>query len=244
MGQMADQNRSVQGASDRLGRLGAFLPVRQLAEGGMGIVWEARHARTKVVVAIKAMTDDRARDAAGRAAFRREVRAVAGLSHPNIVHVYDFGEVSDAESRSGPWVAGSPWVAMELAHGGSLKDMRGQLGWPQLQGVLVALLEALGHAHARGVIHRDLKPGNVLIRNALPDVQLADFGLAWLGERGNVNPAGTPGYMAPEQIQGSPFDLGPWTDLYGLGCLAFALACGRPPFEGSGLIQEIGRAHV
>ncbi len=130
---------------------------------------------------------------------------------------------------------GSPYLVMELISGGTLANWRGRLDWACLQSVLVEILSALAHAHARGVIHRDLKPVNVLVRptkydNAIgaPTVVITDFGLAhalegdqgvWSGRRA----VGTPGYMAPEQIAGRWRDYGPWTDLYSLGRIARSL---------------------
>src|SRR5262245_24170105 len=138
------------------------------------------------------------------------------------------------------FVAGSPFLAMELANVGSLREHATPVDYPSVRHLLLQLLDALAHAHARGVLHRDVKPGNVLIfeddlgRRA---VKLADFGLAHALGRCPVDgelsaTAGTPTYMAPEQHQGAWREFGPWTDLYALGCTAFRLVQGRPPFEG------------
>ena len=225
--------------------LGPFRLARRIGRGGMAEVWNGVHAAQGVPVAVKVMTGERYRDAQYRAAFRNEVLSVASLDHPGVVLVYDHGEVGpEAEEASlGELPAGSPFLAMELADSGTLDELFVEgLDWSTLRGVLLALLDALAHAHARGVVHRDLKPTNVLAfrseaGSAPHRLKIADFGLAHTFEL-PAQPespqvvAGTPSYMAPEQLRGEWRDLGPWTDLYGLGCLAWSLATSRPPFEG------------
>lgn len=226
--------------------LGPFRLARRIGSGGMAEVWSGVHAAQGVPVAVKVMTGERYREAQHRAAFRNEVQSVASLDHPGVVLVYDHGEVGpEAEEASlGLLPAGSPFLAMELADGGTLDELfLDGLDWSALRGVLLALLDALAHAHARGVVHRDLKPTNVLAFRSgpggggQPRLKIADFGLAHAFELPDrpESPqvvAGTPSYMAPEQLRGEWRDLGPWTDLYGLGCLAWCLATSRPPFEG------------
>ncbi len=224
--------------------LGAFDLVRPIGHGGMGVVWLATHRGLGVQVAVKVLTAGRARDADFATAFRDEVRAVAALDHPRIVHVHDHGSVdAAAEAASeGTLRRGSPWLAMDLVAGGTLGDraQSAPLSWPQQRGVLLALLDALAHAHSRGLVHRDLKPANVLIakpEDPAGSLQLTDFGLAQVGEE-RATPghtelaAGTPQYMSPEQFEGHWRDYGPWTDLYALGCVAFKLASGTQPFQG------------
>lgn len=237
-------------------RLGPFVLSRPLASGGMGQVWGGTHTASGHPVAVKVLTHRRARQPHVVDAFKREVRAVAGLSHPHIISVFDYGRVDAwAERRSeGQLVAKSPYLVMELASHGSLERIRGrQLSWPQARGILRGLLDALSHAHARGVVHRDLKPGNVLLCTE-PDgrmtIRLADFGLAHaLDGLEQVQPAqvrafsGTPLYMAPEQFHGRWRDYGPWTDLYALGCLAYELLSGAPPFLDRDP-EALARAHV
>ena len=226
--------------------LGPFRLARRIGRGGMAEVWSGVHAAQGVPVAVKVMTGMRYREAQYRAAFRNEVQSVASLDHPGVVLVYDHGEVGpEAEEASrGLLPAGGPFLAMELADGGTLDDLFSDgLDWSTLRAILLALLDALAHAHARGVIHRDLKPTNVLAFRSepgggdLPRLKIADFGLAHAFElparpESTQVVAGTPSYMAPEQLRGEWRDLGPWTDLYGLGCLAWCLATSRPPFEG------------
>lgn len=212
--------------------LGAFELQSRLGEGGMGEVWRGVHRSQHVPVAVKLLTTSLARKTAFRAAFRNEVRAVAGLDHPNIVLVFDYGTVDAAaqEASDGVLRAGTPWLAMELAEDGSLDAPGAVRSWPQLRGVLLSLLDALAHAHARGVVHRDIKPGNVLIAKGRA-LKLTDFGLAHAMDRQEGDfVAGTPSYMAPEQFHGRWRDYGPWTDLYAVGCMVYALAGGGPPF--------------
>ncbi len=207
----------------------------------MGEVFRARHLDRRWPVALKIMNADRARDADFRQALRQEIRAVARLYHPGIIMVFDCGEVSPEIERhsEGRFIAGSSWLAMELATY-SLQDIdRSSLSWRQVKNIFIRILDALSHAHARGVIHRDLKPGNVLFSQS-PEgrhLKLTDFGLAHALDDTQESPAlankitGTPRYMSPEQVTGQWRDHGPWTDLYALGCLAFWLVSGKPPFD-------------
>jgi len=207
----------------------------------MGEVWAGVHRQLGVPVAIKFLTAAGLREADFVRAFRTEVRAIAALDHPAIVTTYDFGEVGDdtATATAGRIPAGSPWLAMERVGGGTLAPLVGRLTWPEVRSVLSGLLDALAHAHARSVVHRDLKPGNVLVldeelANQPLSVKLTDFGLAQaVDERGDVDvpfAGGTPSYMAPEQFEARWRDTGPWSDLYALGALAWALVTGTPPF--------------
>ncbi len=237
--------------------VGPFEAHALIGVGGAGEVWSGVHVAQRVPVAIKVITAVRARDARYREGFANEVRAVAGLEHPGIVRVFDTGIVdAAAEERSfGRMVAGSPYLAMELAEEGSLRTTDAPGSWAELQGILDWMLETLGFAHAHGVIHRDLKPGNVLrFRDPAVDddptrasrLRLTDFGLAHpmdRAERAIKGTSGTPVFMAPEQFRGAWRDFGPWTDLYALGCLAYALATGVPPFRQRG-ITALMHAHL
>ena len=208
----------------------------------MGEVFRAQHIEQRWPVALKILNADRARNPDFRQALRQEIRAVARLYHPGVIMVFDCGEVSEAleEQSQGRFVAGSSWLAMELATY-SLEDIdRDRLSWRQIKNIFLRILDALSHAHARGVIHRDLKPGNVLFSQG-PEgrhLKLTDFGLAHALDDNEQAHAlahkitGTPRYMSPEQITGQWRNHGPWTDLYALGCLAFWLVSGAPPFEG------------
>lgn len=231
--------------------LGPFLLDRCIGRGGMAEVWSGVHAAQGVPVAVKVMTAERAREASFRDAFRNEVQAVASLDHPGIVRVFEHGEMGeDAEETSrGLLLKGSPTLAMELADGTLPTLIAEGLDWPRLRQILLALLDALGHAHARGVVHRDLKPNNILVfrdGGGPPSLKLADFGLAQAFELQSREDStevicGTPSYMAPEQLLGHWRDYGPWTDLYALGCLAWTLGSGKPPFGGTALLETYRR---
>ena len=230
-------------------RLGPFELTAPIAAGAMGQVWRGRHRGTGWPVAIKTLSAAATARPVFRVALRREIQAVAALSHPGIAAIYDHGIVGAAEAgEAGPGktelgaaadgaevlVAGSPWVALELARGDTLREEVGRLDWPRTEAVLRQLLAALAHAHARGILHRDLKPANVLRAEPGRDrVLLADFGLAQAlggvprGPRA-LRSAGTPGYMAPEQARGAARDQGPWTDLFALGRLGGSLLTGSP----------------
>ena len=222
-------------------QVGGFALEVVLGRGGMGAVWRATHIASGTPVAIKVLTSERARDERCRLEFREEVRAVAALDHPGVVPVLDLGEIPEdaAAVSNGELVAGSPWLAMELGELGSLDRVPGPLRWGRIRRVLASLLDALAHAHARGLVHRDLKPANLMLGGVGEwngTVRLVDFGLASMGERRTggfteENVAGTPMYMAPEQFKGHWRDYGPWTDLYAVGCIAYQLATGQLAFN-------------
>ncbi len=191
----------------------------------MGEVFLARDAVLEREVAIKVLHRQLASDGGFVDRFRREARAAAGLSHPNIVAVFDWGAVD-----------GIYYMVMEYARGQSAREIlnaEGLLAPAQAADVLVQVLSALDHAHRQGIVHRDIKPENVMItREGV--VKVADFGLArayadaQISEAGTVT--GTVQYLAPEQLQGQPAD--PRTDLYSLGVVAYELLTGRLPFTG------------
>jgi eukaryotic-like serine/threonine-protein kinase len=219
--------------------LGAYRLVDVVGHGGMAEVWSARFDGHQVAVKVVTAAAFRQPDLAS--GLQREVRAVASLDHPAIVRVHDQGRVSAAEAGAskGHFAEGSPYLVMELAGEGTLRAVR---NWGALRRVLGVLLDALAHAHARGILHLDLKPSNVLQTGGEHPYRLADFGLAHLVEgQGPISALsmGTPTYMAPEQVRRAWRDWGPWTDLYALGCLGWCLASGRPPFEGSSVKETL-----
>lgn len=228
--------------------LGPYSLTRCLGEGGMGAVWAAEHRDTKTPVAVKLLKGQLGDDAWFQRAFLAEVRAVAALDHPNIVTLLDHGTVEQPLAAAGlaDVALGSPWLAMEHLPGANLNRAKGRTDWPGFVRILRGLLDALAHAHARGVLHRDIKPANVI---DLGDrVVLLDFGLArlreeaeTLGDTGVV--VGTATYMAPEQFRGQDAEYGPWTDLYAVGALGWALLTGRGPFGQRASFTALAQAH-
>ncbi len=221
-------------------QLGPFTLSEQIGEGGMGAVYRGRHRRMGVDVAVKVlrqMTDPKLQQL-----FHREVQAHAGLNHPGVVYLFEYGRIDEqaAAACGNDLEAGSPFVAMELADGGTVRDALPVTNWRTACHLLVQILDTLAYAHARGVIHRDLKPENFLLFRAdgPGTVKLADFGIAHAIDQEQDTAtqhleatAGTPWYIAPEQLEGDWRAYGPWTDLYAIGCVAWELISGHPPFE-------------
>jgi serine/threonine-protein kinase len=228
-------------AERRAERLGQYTLRRKLGEGGMGEVWLAEHGLLKRPCAVKFIRPELAASPATAVRFAREVQAVTGLSHVNTVRVYDYGRADD----------GSFYLVMEYLDGPTLEELVRTTG-PLPPGRVVYLLRqvcgALAEAHAAGLVHRDLKPGNVIVATlgGQPDVaKLLDFGLvqdlsadadARLTRTGTV--LGTPAYMSPEQASGeSAVDAR--GDVYSLGAVAFFALTGRPPFQGKSVGQVL-----
>ena len=228
--------------------LGPFDLEVPVGVGGMGQVWRGRHRQQGIPVAIKVLTEGRLWRAPNLEAFQYEVRAMAGLHHRGVAVVFDHGLLPRplAEASQGRLKAGQPYLVMEYASGGTLEAFEGKpLPWSLCRAIAIELLDALAHAHARGVIHRDIKPGNVLLAGAgdlRPGLKLTDFGIARIfrgedrSDREEVS-VGTPQYMAPEQFEGRWQDQGPWTDLYALGVVLWTLVTGKPPFEAPSVVE-------
>ncbi len=217
--------------------LGRFDLVEPIAAGGMGVVWRALHRPDGTTVAVKVLTPHAADREDFIYALKEEIRAVAGLNHPHVIWIHDHGEVTAeaAEASNGTLVEGGPWLALEFCEGKTLRELAPRLDWDGIKGVLLDLLAALGHAHAHGVIHRDIKLANVLVGGARPGIKLTDFGIMYAVEsREGAAPvnAGTPAYMAPEQLLGWGDAQGPWTDLYQFGVMAWKLITWGCPAEG------------
>ncbi|HLW66675.1 MAG TPA: serine/threonine-protein kinase [Gemmataceae bacterium] len=226
-------------AERRAEQIGQYALKRKLGEGGMGEVWLAEHGLLKRPCAIKFVRPDLAAHPTTAARFAREVQAVTGLTHVNTVRVHDYGRAED----------GSFYYVMEYLDGPTLEELVQDDG-PLPPGRVVYLLRqvcgALVEAHAAGLVHRDLKPGNVIVATlgGQRDVaKLLDFGLVQdlsvdadsrLTRAGTV--LGTPAYMSPEQAAGESA-LDARGDVYGLGAVAFFALTGRPPFQGKSLGQ-------
>lgn len=217
-------------------QLGPYRVEELIGRGAMGTVYRAWHAglaRPAAVKVLQALAPDP--DAAAR--FGREGQAIAQLRHPNILQVFDVGEDN-----------GIPYLVVEYLPGGSLADMLADPGRrPDAAGaveLLRGLAAGLDHAHAQGVVHRDVKPANVMLGPG-PTPVLADFGLAKLVESSTATASGattgTPAYMAPEQITGGP--IGPAADRYALAALAYEMLTGQVPFT-SRVVMELLYAHV
>ena len=216
-------------------RIGAYEVVRLIARGGMATVYEARQPALDRAVALKRL-DLRTDDPTLADRFIRESRIAASFDHPNIVTVYDFFECDAV-----------PYIAMEYLPRGSLRPFVGHLSPPQAFGVIEGVLAGLAHAERRGIAHRDLKPENVLVTTG-GGVKIADFGIAkaYTNATGAFTApgvaVGTPAYMAPEQALSR--EVGPFTDLYALGVMAYELLGGAPPFEGGDSPMAVMYRHV
>lgn len=205
----------------------------EIARGGVGIVYEAQQIEPQRAVALKVLQPQWADNEPVRERFRREARAMASLEHPAILPVYEVGE-SD----------GLPWFTMKLATGGSLAarihSYSGQ--WQRTAGLLVKMARALGFAHERGLLHRDVKPGNILF-DGDGSPYLADFGLvkhqagdaAHLALTLDAGVLGTPNYLAPELASGTSSTATTASDIYSMGAVLYELLSGQPPHEGRSL---------
>ena len=198
----------------------------ELGRGGMGVVYQARQAKLKRLVALKMILPGTKARPAMRERFGIEAEAVARLQHPNIVQIYEVGEQD-----------GRPFLCLEYAPGGSLaKTLAGTPQHPHDAARMVqTLARAIHAAHRHGIIHRDLKPANVLL-TADGTLKITDFGLAKQldAEEGpslSGEVKGTPSYMAPEQAAGKTREIGPPADIYALGAILYEMLTGRPPFK-------------
>jgi WD40 repeat protein len=205
---------------------------RELGRGGMGVVYMARQVGLDRLVALKMILAGGHARAAELARFKTEAEAIARLSHPNIVAVYEVGECQ-----------GKPFLALEFCGGGSLdRKLAGSpLPAEQAARLVEALAQAMHAAHLANVIHRDLKPANVLLGDdGTP--KITDFGLAKkldeVGQTHTGDVMGTPSYMAPEQAQGKK-DIGPAADVYALGAILYELLGGRPPFRAATIYDTL-----
>jgi len=207
--------------------LSPFELGEQLGVGAVGTVWAGVHRASGIPVAIKTLT---APSRAHELSLNRELSAMARLNHHHVLYLYDHGVAGPDEALP----EGTAWLALEYAGGGVLDRWRPRT-WEAARAAILAVLDGLAHAHARGLVHRDLKPANLLMcadSDLRPGLKIADFGLAWATDRDRrgIRRGGTPAYISPEQVRGSVFELGPWTDLYALGGIMWEWLTGCPPF--------------
>ena len=218
--------------------MGNYQILEEIGRGGMGVIYRARQRHSRRIVAIKRVLSYHADSQDTLMRFRREAQAAANLDHPNILPIY---EVSESQE-------GLPFFSMKFASGGSLLEAAPALrSEPRRAVALMAkVARALQYAHEQGILHRDLKPGNILL-DAHGEPMVGDFGLAkWLEPTGRLTRTpsifGTPGYIAPEQVNGSDRKLTAAADVYGLGAVLFDLLSGRPPFTGEHALKTIQQA--
>ncbi len=219
-------------------RVGNYEILEEIGRGGMGVIYRARQRHSRRIVAVKRMVSYHADSRETLERFRREAEAAASLDHPNILPIYEVGQGED----------GLPFFSMKYAPGGSL-----QKAGPGLRNeprecvrLMAKVAHAVQYAHEHGVLHRDLKPGNVLL-DGRGEPFVADFGLAkWLDASTDLTRTltifGTPGYIAPEQAKGPAAKLTPAADVYSLGAILFDLFTGRPPFLGEHALAVIQQA--
>jgi serine/threonine protein kinase len=207
-------------------QFGEYELLTEIARGGMGVVYKARHTSLDRIVALKLILAGRLAAEDDLVRFRTEAEAAAKLQHPHIVAVHDVGEVDGQQYFSMDFIDGQT-----LAH----RLAKGPLPSRVAARYVALVARAIHYAHRQGVLHRDLKPSNILIDQA-DEPHVTDFGLAKRlgGDQGHTRTGmvlGTPSYMAPEQASGKIKDQGPLTDIYGLGAVLYELLTGRPPFK-------------
>ena len=219
-------------------RIGNYQILEEIGRGGMGVIYRARQRHSRRIVALKRILSYQAESQETLVRFRREAEAAASLDHPNILPIYEVSESDD----------GLPFFSMKFAAGGSLLDVSRSLrNDPRRIIALIAkVTRAVQHAHMQGILHRDLKPGNILL-DGRGEPMVSDFGLAkWLDASSDLTRTltifGTPGYIAPEQAHGPAKNLTAAADIYSIGAVLFDLFTGRPPFLGEHALAVIKQA--
>jgi len=212
--------------------------LEEIARGGMGVIYRAREPHSERIVALKCVLAYQGDSDQAVARFRREAEMVASLDHPNIVPIYQIGETAD----------GFPFFTMKYAANGSLQKAGDSFRRDPRESVLLMakVARAVQYAHKEGVLHRDLKPGNILL-DGRGEPLVSDFGLARCEETSSqltrsLASFGTPGYIAPEQADGPAAQLTPAADIYSLGAILFELLTGRPPFVGDNAFAVMKQA--
>jgi serine/threonine-protein kinase len=221
--------------SGYMGRLGEYDVAAVIGRGGMGVVLKAFEPALNRYVAIKVLWPGWTSSGAARARFAREAKATAAVRHDNVVAIYGVDEVKSL-----------PYLVMEYIHGPSLQerlDRRGPLEVKEILRIGMQVAAGLAAAHAQGLVHRDVKPSNILLENDVEHVKLSDFGLARAIDDASLTQsgviAGTPQYMAPEQARGEQVDHR--ADLFSLGSVLYAMSTGRPPFRAANTVAVLKR---
>ena len=216
-------------------RLGNYEILEEIGRGGMGVIYRARQRHSRRIVALKRVLSYHADSRDTLARFRREAEAAASLDQPNILPIYEVGESEE----------GVPFFSMKYASGGSLQEVGPALRDDprEIVRLMAKVTRAVQYAHRQGILHRDLKPGNILL-DGRGEPLVSDFGLAkWLDTASDLTRTltifGTPGYIAPEQAEGPAASLKPSADVYSLGAILFDLLAGRPPFLGEHALAVI-----
>ena len=223
---------------DKQWRLGDYEILDEIGRGGMGVIYLARQRHPQRIVAVKRVLEYHPDSHETLKRFRREADAAASLDHPNILPIYEVSESED----------GLPFFSMKFATGGSLQKVAPALRAEPRRCVqmMAKVARAVEYAHGQGILHRDLKPGNVLL-DGRGEPLVSDFGLAKFIDANkdltkSLTTFGTPGYTAPEQAQGTATTLTPAADVYSLGAILFELLTGRPPFVGDNALAVIRQA--
>ncbi len=219
-------------------QLGNYEILEEVGRGGMGVIYRARQRHSRRIVALKRVLSYHADSPETLKRFRREAEAASSLDHPNILPIYEVGESNE----------GVPYFSMKYASGGSLQVVGPGLvnHRHEIVRLLAKITRGVAYAHGQGVLHRDPKPGNILL-DGRGEPLVSDFGLAkWLDATSDVTRTltifGTPGFIAPEQAAGRAADLTPAADIYSLGAILFDLFAGRPPFLGEHALSVIHQA--
>ncbi len=219
-------------------RLGNYQILEEIGRGGMGVIYRARQRHSRRIVALKRILSYHSDSRDTLVRFQREAEAVASLDHPNILPIYEVGVSED----------GLPFFSMKFAPGGSLLHGRKVFRDEPRQAVrlIAKVARAIEYANNEGILHRDLKPGNILL-DGRGEPLVGDFGLAkWIDATSDLTRTmtvfGTPGYIAPEQVRGPAGNLTPAVDVYSLGAILFELLSGQPPFLGEHALAVIHQA--
>src|SRR5438445_1215339 len=221
-------------AANMLGEFGDYELLEEIGRGGQGVVFRARQRSLERTLALKVIGLGQWATKAHLKRFRREAEAAASLDHPCIVPIYEVGERD-----------GSCYFSMKFVEGGQLDDVvrRAPMSIRQAAKLIAKVARTVHYAHEHGILHRDIKPGNILL-DAKGEPQLTDFGLARLVETEStitrtLEVLGTPSYMAPEQAVGNNAAVSSITDVYGLGAVFYQLLTGHPPFAGGTTYETI-----